>query len=70
MNAYENFKKILKLFGFTLLAGLASFGMAIGGAVPFSPIRKPESRVEIKTELVVEREKEEESKFDEWELKG
>ena len=61
-------KKILKLLGFILLAGLASFGMAIGGAVPFSQIRKPESRVEIKTELVEK--KEEESEFEEWEMKS
>lgn len=61
-------KIILKLFGLILLAGLASFGMAIGGAVPFTPIRKPESRVEIKTELVVETKKEE-SEFDEWEMR-
>ena len=61
-------KIILKLFGLILLAGLASFGMAIGGAVPFTPIRKPESRVEIKIELVVETKKEE-SEFDEWEMK-
>ena len=62
-------KIILKLFGLILLAGLASFGMAIGGAVPFTPIRKPESRVEIKTELVVETKKEE-SEFDEWETRN
>ena len=61
-------KRILKLLGFILLAGLASFGMAIGGAVPFSQIRKPESRVEIKTELVEK--KEEESEFEEWEMKS
>lgn len=61
-------KIILKLFGLILLAGLASFGMAIGGAVPFTPIRKLESRVEIKTELVVETKKEE-SEFDEWEMR-
>ena len=48
---------------------LACFGMAIGGAVPFLPIRKPESRFEIKTELVAV-EKEEESEFDDWEMKS
>ena len=46
------------------MALLACFGMAIGGAVPFTPIRKPESRIEFKTELVEER-KEEESEFKE-----
>jgi len=58
------FKRILKLLGLILLALLACFGMAIGGAVPFTPIRKPESRIEFKTELVEER-KEEESEFKE-----
>ena len=62
-------KKILKLIGLILLMFLACFGMAIGGAVPFTPIRKPDSRVEIKTELVVEK-KDEESVFDEWEMKS
>ena len=62
-------KIILKLFGLILLAGLASFGMAIGGAVPFTPIRKPESRIEFKTELVVEK-KEEKSEFEDWEMKS
>ena len=62
-------KKILKLIGLILLMFLACFGMAIGGAVPFLPIRKPESRFEIKTELVAV-EKEEESEFDDWEMKS
>ena len=62
-------KIILKLFGLILLAGLASFGMAIGGAVPFTPIRKPESRIETKIEKVIESKKEE-SEFDEWETRN
>ena len=62
-------KRILKLFGFILLIILALFGMAIGGPVPLIPIRKPDNRVEIKTELVVE-EKEEESEFEEREIKS
>ncbi|HKI79334.1 MAG TPA: hypothetical protein VKA26_12390 [Ignavibacteriaceae bacterium] len=57
-------KIILKLLGFILLAVLACFGMAIGGAVPFTPICKPDERVEFKTELVLEK-KEEESEFKE-----
>lgn len=43
---------------------LACFGIAIGGAVPFTPIRKPNERIEFNTELVVEK-KEEESEFKE-----
>ena len=62
-------KRILKLFGFILLMILACFGMALGGTVPFLPIRKPESRIEFKTELVVEK-KEKESEFDDWEMKS
>ena len=62
-------KRILKLFGFILLIILALFGMAIGGPVPLNPIRKPDNRIEIKTELVVE-EKEEESEFEEREIKS
>jgi hypothetical protein len=56
-------KRILKLSGYVLLAVLACFGMAIGGAVPFTPIRKPDERVEFKTELMVEK-KEEDSEFE------
>ena len=62
-------KIILKLFGLILLAGLASFGMAIGGAVPFTPIRKPESRIETKIEKVIES-KEDESEFEEWKIRN
>ena len=62
-------QRISKLFGYILLAVLACFGMAVGGAVPFNPIRKPDDRVEFKTELMVEK-KEEESEFDVWEMKS
>ena len=62
-------KRILKLFGLILLIILALFGMAVAGPVPVKPSRKPDNRVEIKTELVVEK-KEEESEFEEREMKS
>jgi hypothetical protein len=61
-------KRILKLLGIILLMFLAPFGMAIGGAVPFSPIRKPDNRTETKIELVIESKKEE-SEFDDFEIR-
>lgn len=55
--------RILKLIGMILLVILACFGIAVGGAVPLTPIRKPDNRVETKIEKVIENE-EDESEFD------
>lgn len=62
-------KRILKLLGIILLALFACFGMVIAGPIPILPLYKDDSRVEIKIEKVIE-EKEEDSEFNDWEMRN
>lgn len=48
----KSFKKTMRLFGFSLLIVLASFGVGISGGAPTLPKNKRDDSNETKTELV------------------
>lgn len=63
----KSFKKILRLLGLILLIVLASLGIGFVGGVPIPPTKKRENTIEIKTELVED--KEDETKLFQFKIK-
>jgi hypothetical protein len=54
----KSFKKTLRLLGLVLLIVLASLGIGFVGGIPIPPIKKREDTIELKTELVEDKEDE------------
>lgn len=54
----KSFKKTLRLLGLILLIVLASLGIGFVGGVPIPPSKKRENTIELKTELVEDKEDE------------
>ncbi len=54
----KSFKKTLQLLGLILLIILASLGIGFVGGVPIPPSNKRENTIELKTELIEDKEDE------------
>lgn len=48
----KNLKKLLKIFGLTILIVLALFGIGIAGGIPVSSMNGKEDKDEIKIEML------------------
>ncbi len=63
----KSFKKTLRLLGLVLLIVLATLGIGFVGGVPIPPSNKRENTIELKTELVED--KEDETKLFQFKIK-
>ena len=63
----KSFKKTLRLLGLVFLIVLASLGIGFVGGVPIPPSKKREDTIELKTELVED--KEDETKLFQFKIK-